>query len=356
MFTIVSGLPGASKTLQTIHRLKNSGTHVFYYNVPLTDKGKSELQWIELDLEQVRQWPDEIPPGATLLVDEAQILWPVRPSTKAVPPELQALETHRHKGVDIIFITQDPTLLDSHARKLANEHYHYIRPYGAKYAQQHHNGSGIVDVKSRTELANTIKKRVTFPKEIYPLYESAEAHTHKFTVPPKLLLLPLLIAIVGFLAWRFYSGMSDEPETQQPQNTPTPRQQSTPDSDDTDITQKDWAHLLTPEIQGLPYTAPLYKSKATQVTEVPRVAGCAQLNSNCQCYTQAGSIISGISEDHCKKYLHNLPFDHLRYNQQREQQERRQNDTASTQTDDQDYYASASSRPRVHFIPNSANR
>lgn len=356
MFTIVSGLPGAAKTLNTINRFKNKGGQVFYYGIPLTEQGRATLKWIELNQEQVKNWEDEVSPGATLIVDEAQILWPVRPATKPVPPELKALETHRHKGVDIVFITQDPTLLDSHARKLANDHYHYVRPYGAKYTIQHHNGSGVVDIKNKTDLNNTIKQRIKFPTDVYPLYKSAEVHTHKFRIPPRLLVLPFLIAIVGYLLWNFYTSMSakaDEPAPH-PSNPPQQQQMEKPSSpspsDDMELASTSWAYLLQPEIPGVPFTAPLYRERAMQVADVPRVAGCIQMNNVCRCYTQQGSPVNDVSRDICQQYLKHHPFNHMRSPHIEQQTE-----------PDQQYQReqlAINDRPRkqrFHFIPNSTN-
>src|SRR5690554_6361472 len=124
MFTIVSGLPGAGKTLHTIAhykklnddliKQKKSPRSVFYHGIPLTEEGSNALGWTELTSDEVKNWPDNLPTGAILIVDEAQKHWPVRSPSKAIPPELREIETHRHKGVDLVFITQDPTLLDSH--------------------------------------------------------------------------------------------------------------------------------------------------------------------------------------------------------------------------------------------------
>ncbi|MDO3383854.1 zonular occludens toxin domain-containing protein [Gilvimarinus algae] len=342
MFTIVSGLPGAGKTLHTIAtNKKHTGKRpVFYYNIPLSEEGAKILGWIELTKEQVMTWYDEIPANGILIVDEAQQLWPIRPASKPVPRSLSEIETHRHKGVDLIFITQDPTLLDSHARKLANEHIHYVRPYGAKYAIRHHSGTGVKDVKSKAQLDATTKSRIGQPSDIFPLYKSAEVHTHKFRPPKVLFIIPLLLMLVAYSIYYAFSAITGGSSASQ-QTTQTNTQQNGPASKSqvVDEDSMTWPQLLKPEIPGLPYTAPLYRQKAMQVVEVPRVAGCMEFENTCHCFTQQGSRINDVSQQVCRKWLVNRPFDHLVYqNQQREggpdessaRHERRSTGTPST--------------------------
>src|SRR5690606_28376062 len=137
------------------------------------------------------------PEGAIVILDEAQQLFPVRPSSKAVPAGLTALETHRHSGWDVVFITQEPTLLDSHARKVANEQYHYERPFGAPYSVEFHSGVGFVSPQNRSALRACAKKHRKLPKEVFGLYKSAEIHTHKFRPPKLLYAFPVVIALTA---------------------------------------------------------------------------------------------------------------------------------------------------------------
>lgn len=323
MFTIVSGLPGAGKTLHTIAhykklnddliKQKKSPRSVFYHGIPLTEEGSNALGWTELTSDEVKNWPDNLPTGAILIVDEAQKHWPVRSPSKAIPPELREIETHRHKGVDLVFITQDPTLLDSHARKLANEHTHFIRPHGAKYSKRYHSGSGVVSVNNKSELNALVVSRVGHPKHIYNLYKSAEVHTHKFR-PPKLLFyfFGALIVLCIFIYKIQGSSFFNPEDAQTSSNTSLQSSTVSTSPPPAEIT---WSALLTPEIKGLPYTAPLYRQRATEVTEVPRIAGCAEFKELCHCFTQQGTVIHDINQSACKNRMKYRPFDHLVYNQ-----------------------------------------
>src|SRR5690554_4543795 len=122
MFTLVTGAPGAGKTSFTIARFVEKENNLLkkllallakFINKTAEEKPKRpifyrgirdlKLDWTELTDEQTLEWPKHLPVGAILIVDEAQQLWPVRPSSRPVPEGLSALETHRHYGWDIVF-------------------------------------------------------------------------------------------------------------------------------------------------------------------------------------------------------------------------------------------------------------
>ena len=171
MFRLITGTPGSSKTSHTIARYLNEKSRPIYYRgIRLTEEGKQKLGWHELDDEQAKSWHEHVPDGAIVILDEAQQLFPVRAPAKRVPPGLQALETHRHHGWDVEFITQEPTLLDSHARKICNEQFHYSRPFGSPFAIQYHCGSGYVSPSNRAELARCTTSRKKLPKETWGLF------------------------------------------------------------------------------------------------------------------------------------------------------------------------------------------
>ncbi len=330
MFVLVTGLPGSSKTSHVIDRyMAVTDRPIYYHGIPLTQKGREQLGWHQLDRDQVTNWPEEIPPGSILIVDEAQRIFPTRAPSKPVPPALSALETHRHEGIDITFITQDPGLIDSHARKLVNEHYHYSRPFGAPFVFEYHSGSGVVSVGSKSELSACVKTKRGLPKRVYDLYKSAEVHTHKFRPPKILFIVPLLLLFTLFMGYRFITGFSDMGENDakaDPVYTSSYRDRFDVDSSSKNsqkkATQETWAYLLTPEIPGIPYTAPLYREAAMRVREVPIVAGCVIFQDECRCYTQQGTRIYDVHPGTCRAYVSTPPFNHLRENRAPETQRR----------------------------------
>lgn len=315
MLILITGAPGASKTSHAIDKLFDESRPVFFYNIALNDDGLSKLGWIEFTQEQVLNWHNELPANAILVVDEAQRIWPVRSPSKPVPESCTAMETHRHQGVDIILITQHPGLIDSHIRKLINEHYHYSRPYGMPFAIEYHSGSGVVSPDNRSELSACTNSKKPLPKRVWPLYKSAEVHTHKAKIPKAVYFVAIMAIVAVFLIWKFLAGFGPGKEDQQQvqfsaATQTAPAQPATLAPNKTE--SMTWAQLLTPEVPGVPFTAPLYREEAMRVQSVPRVAGCMTIASQCTCYTQQGTVIHDIGQDLCNQYLTRPAFNHMR--------------------------------------------
>ena len=316
MLLLITGAPGASKTSHVIDKfMEEKKRPIFYYNIQINEEGQRSLGWVEYTKEQVQNWDEELPPNAILIVDEAQQVWPVRSPSKPVPPGCSAMETHRHKGVDIVLITQHPGLLDSHIRKLVNEHYHYSRPFGMPFAVQYHSGSGVVSPDNRTDLAQCTQSKKQLPKRVWPLYKSAEVHTHKAKIPKVVWFVIVMGILAVFLIYKFLQDFGPGPDQGDIEqirqanggfaSAPAPEKPATE--------TMSWPELLKPEIPGLPYTAPLYREQASKPLDVPRVAGCiAFQDDDCACYTQQGTRIHDMSQQACLRHLKSPTFDHLR--------------------------------------------
>jgi zona occludens toxin len=122
------------------------------------------------DLECWHTWAQ---PGDVIVFDEVQEVWRPRGLGAKVPPEIAALETHGHMGVDLVLITQHPMLVDPNIRRLVNQHLHVRRlTYGTAmvYEWDHCENPGA----TKTCIAN----RVFFHRrKMYALYKSATLHT-----------------------------------------------------------------------------------------------------------------------------------------------------------------------------------
>ena len=319
MFLLVTGKPGASKTSHTIDFVlhdKRFAVDGSDERRPVYYRGIKELQcpWFELSDDETRDWPNHLPDGAVLLVDEAQQIWPVRPSSRPVPIGLTALETHRHRGWDIIFISQDPSLLDSHARKICNEHLHYSRPFQAPFCIEYHSGSGFVNPANKGELATCVQSKKPLPKRVFGLYKSAEVHTHKFKPPKIIFVLPVLVIVVIACIWMFKQRFLPSEDTAEVYGDAAPQQVAGVSRSSSPSSVADWPALLTPEVPGLPYTAPIYRESAFNVQAVPVISGCMAFEtdqSDCRCYTQQGTRIRDLSLQVCKRALSDGVFNHL---------------------------------------------
>ena len=156
-----------------------------------------------IPFEDPRQW-QELPPGALLIVDEAQRFWR---ATRAgtVPPEVYAMETHRHLGIDFLLITQDPTYLLRHLRGLVGEHVHHVRRSKGVVQTFTWANRCSEDPESVSEQEIAEQGLYTLDAEAFQYYDSTELDTHKPKIPRKVWFIggaaALLMFAVGGFMW-----------------------------------------------------------------------------------------------------------------------------------------------------------
>ena len=203
MFTLITGTPGAGKTAYTVWEvirpmleatITDTAGVVIKRRVLTNVKGLT-LPHEVIDADNLRTWHEWCQPGDVIVFDEVQEVWRPRSLGSTVPPAVAAIETHRHKGVDIVVITQHPGLVDSNVRKLVNQHIHLRRLTNA-YAYRYEWDSCSDNVKStKTCLHSGVWRR---PKAVHDLYTSAVAHTKtKSRLPALAYLFP--VAVLGFV-------------------------------------------------------------------------------------------------------------------------------------------------------------
>lgn len=217
MIVIRTGLPGAGKSLFALHDYvvrppvgsAPSSRVIDGVSVPIQVfvSGFSGLDFDRLPgvvaLDEPTRWMD-CPPGSVVVIDEAQRLFRPRSPGAPVPEHVSALETHRHLGIDIVLITQDPMLLDAHVRRLAGEHFHLKRTFGLNSSTQYRWQECKQDPRDYHAKKEAEKSRRKFPKNIYSYYKSAEVHTVKKKIPLRAwLTLGFLLCLfpVGFYVY-----------------------------------------------------------------------------------------------------------------------------------------------------------
>ncbi len=314
MFTLVTGAPGSGKTSHVIAKYKDVTDRPIYH------RGIRDLQlpWTELSDDEAREWHKHVEDGSVVIIDEVQDIFPQRPLSRPTPEGCSILSKHRHRGLDVVFITQAPTAVDHEARKYVNEHFHYSRSFGAPLVTEYHKGNGVIDLKDKWSLKQDCNKRqVKLPKKVWGLYHSAEVHTHKFRIPSRLLIIPVLIAGLVFGGWYMWSWVNSAGSEETPDQSgsePVTGVQRVSARSSSVPTSADWSDLLSPEIPGVPYTAPLYDAVAKAPKSVPVIHGCMAFRadmSDCQCHTQQGTRIRGMPLSVCKRALEDGVFNHL---------------------------------------------
>ena len=189
MITVITGTPGAGKTLYTIEKLllpqvgktikgrDEQGNEVQHERKVYTNINGLQIEHELIDggeTEGLRDWQKWAKPGSLIVFDEVQKVWPPRPNGSKIPEDVQALDTHRHLGVDFILITQNVLNVDRHIHALGGRHLHVRRvanmPLATVY-EWDHISRGLLYSKAIS------KAPWKYSKKVFKLYKSSELHT-----------------------------------------------------------------------------------------------------------------------------------------------------------------------------------
>jgi zona occludens toxin len=291
MITIITGTPGAGKTLYTIEKLLQPlvGTSIEYTDaagekVTAPRTIYTNINGLLLDHEKIdggdnqglRDWHQWAKPGSVIVFDEVQRHWVPRANGSKVPDDIQALETHRHMGVDFILITQNVLLVDRNIHALAGRHLHIRRvanmPMAIVY-EWDHVSRGLLYAKSLT------KSPWRYSKKVFDLYKSAEVHTKQPRKIPGLVWF-IIAGILGLsiLAPTTYARLSQRingtpPQAQAQPKTPASGIGARPAS----------ASVASDDAQ--------VQSEAMPEQPQPVFSGCAAIVNRCDCYDTAGTRV-----------------------------------------------------------------
>lgn len=233
--TLVTGTPGAGKTLYTLAKLAPKflaeEVEIDGRKVPRTlhVAGVRDLM-IEhepIDRPHITEWetyrdewsgmqrapgepPLDVPhradnwhlwcqPGDVIIVDEAQYVFRPAAAGRKLPKFVDALNVHRHYGVDFVLITQGPQLIHTIARSLVSPHIHIRRVFGTHTCQvlEWDRASNVNQAKT------AVHRTWRHDKKAYSVYKSAEVHT-KFgqRIPYAVIALGLALLLLPYLWWR----------------------------------------------------------------------------------------------------------------------------------------------------------
>lgn len=299
MITLTTGLPGAGKTLWTLQYVENmrqkDGRQVFYSGIP-----ELKLPWTECDPEK---WY-ELPPGSIVVIDECQRIFRPRMHGAQVPEFVAKLETHRHLGIDLFLITQHPSLMDVHVRRLCGQHFHSVRTFGMQRSTVH-EWSSVKDAPDKGRADSQAQHKFAYPKEVFGWYKSAEVHTHKRRIPMKLWVLAFIVLALPVLAFMIYrhlsKGIDGEVNTGAAQVQAAESERGQPAGAQGVGQSADSAEAYlakhVPRVPGLPHTAPVY-DEVTKPVRAPYPAACMMTKTRCGCYTQQGTRLD-VSRDLC---------------------------------------------------------
>lgn len=332
MITLITGTPGAGKTLYCISKLlRDLVGSVIKSNDPSGQpietprRIMTNIPGLLLDHELIgpdlggglADWHLWAKPGDVIVYDEVQRSWLPRANGSKVPDYISALETHRHMGVDIIILTQNPMLLDRNVLALVGRHLH-VRRFGGV-------GAALVyewDHCSRQLMYSKALKKSPFryDKSVFKLYKSAELHTKpKTSVPPLVYVIVLALIAAAFFIPSTVSRIaskgdqaalikkeSDSASASLPgllgakAQLPASSQSGQPYD----------PLAFVPRVSYEPASAPAYDAIRT-VVAMPVVVGGVCFKGQCRCFTGQGSD-AGLSHAECDKWIKSPPFDPYR--------------------------------------------
>lgn len=296
MLNLVTGLPGACKTLYTldmVERLRQKENRpVFYHGIP-----ELTLDWQMLD--KAEDWIN-CPDGSIIVIDECQSAFRPRANGTTVPPHVAKFETHRHHGLDIYLITQHPMLVDGNVRRLSGRHYHVVRFYGFNKSTVHEFDK--VRENCDKNLKGSIENHYIFNKDVYNWYKSSTLHTVKKRLPMRLFLIVLLPLVLMYLIYYGYTMLlqvGQDKTGAKPENKVNEVLAVAETHAPAVNYNYEYIKVRTPAVADLPQSAEIYKDVVKPIT-APYAAACIASKDKCKCFTQQATPLS-VSDNACRQ-------------------------------------------------------
>lgn len=218
MLYLITGKPGSGKTLHMISMLMNrkdlKGRQLYIDGIPDVDPTKIPHEALPENCTG-ENWHEWLPTNAILVVDECQRYWRQRANGSHVPDAVKAIETHRHRGVDLFFITQHPRLIDVNIISFVENHKHFDKTQLGTRRMLEWQRCGNPD--SKADIAAGMPKTYKLDKNVFSAYKSAELHTKiKVNRSHWAWLFPLIlvstILLVGYAYYKNKQILFDDPK------------------------------------------------------------------------------------------------------------------------------------------------
>lgn len=311
MITLITGAPGAGKTAALVSMLEGLGK-----DRPLFVHGIPDLTVPHVTLDEPDKWPETVPDGAVVVIDEVQTVWRPAGPGQRVPDHIAKLETHRHRGLDFYIITQGPNLVHSNVRALVGRHVH-LRDVGFLGRWWYEWPETADNCRTGWKTA-PLKKRYKLPKKVFGTYKSASLHVKPVrSFPVVLVVLVAALGGVAFLAWKSYATIESKMTGGVPAAltgqlpAALPGQLTTPNAPAPQVPvvvgPPDERVAFIPRLSDRPWTAPAYDQMRV-VVRVPSIAGGICKGGECVCFTEHGERLD-VGPKACAQWMAARPFD-----------------------------------------------
>ncbi|MFQ2783769.1 zonular occludens toxin domain-containing protein [Aeromonas caviae] len=310
MITLITGVPGAGKTLYAVDQIlqpeAKAGRQLFVDGIP-------DLLITHEPAPDPLEWHKWAPEGAHIVIDEVQRVWRPEAAGRPIPESIAQLETHRHRGLDFTIMTQHPSLIHSNVRRLVGRHIHVRRTALGVYVYEYPECMNSPDTAYKSALT---KVRWPHPKRSFGAYKSASIHQKvKFRIPRAAIVFVACICLIGGLGFYLYNRVvspSSAPDTAAAPSSNLASTQPVQSSgarvnvvDEPDIREQ-----FIPRVYGEPATAPAY-DHLRQVVTMPFIAACIADADRCLCYTQQMTKVD-MTDSQCRQHATRGVFDPYR--------------------------------------------
>lgn len=299
-----------------------------------------------LDIDTIRPIPSDadwrkLPDGSYVVYDEIQNIPVFSSESRAVDPIVKDLTIHRHRGFDIVGITQFPDLVHKTFRAVTGHHRHLVNSFGLKRSTQYEWSTVKIDPNAfKNKATAEVKSTFAFPSDLYKYYRSSTAHTHKRRLPWRFILIlsSVLIACFSLFMCSFSNdnNVVKQIATGKPAHDP-----SKPSSDKSDTQQSPTATKTdSSQIQNENATSANSSNNESNMdvrtaynasdpfgyqpvqyvepTSVRVFSGCFCTKKTCKAYDEQGTQINGIDPKLCKGLMDDSssrPYNYFRQSQ-----------------------------------------
>lgn len=312
MITLITGAPGTGKTAFLVSLLLSNeykDRPLYVYGIPELKVPHNEFPSIENETKEntpVHHWHETIPDGSLVVVDECQKHFRPRGPSAKVPDYIAEFETHRHRGLDFILVTQGSHLIDSNLRPLIARHIHLKKTILGRYSYE---WAECKNEREDSNLTKAVRKRYKLPSKAFTHYKSAELHTNvKISKPWQFYALFVFVALAIFLVYRVVVSFNQKFK---PDNLPTIEQGATarpaaPVPVASSVSASAPVADFVPRDPGRPETAPAF-DEVRIVKSMPWPDACIASASKCHCYTKQGTRLD-MPENSCREVVQNGRF------------------------------------------------
>ncbi len=302
---LVTGQPGHGKTAYAIDlafKFQKEGRAI--YASGIKDFDYQRAGW--MCIEDPTDW-QSLPDGSVVVLDECYNVFPNRNPGSKVPPHVEAMARHRHRGFDFILIAQQGLQLDPFLRGLYETHVHVRQ-------------NSVFRSKTKLKRWDAYQGNVNGPcgdvidwirpKYVFDFYTSTTLVTTKRSIPMwmrwTIVGIVFVVVMLLLLKHRFENKIEEAAavaSTGAPGQTVAPAAGGT-GAPRTFATPTDYAKAHLPRFASMPETAPIFDDR--QPVSQPALYCMSSMpvpgddrEASCTCLTEQGTKYD-ISQPECR--------------------------------------------------------